>query len=144
MWSSGWELSLERLLLASGVSTTGQCNFEVLTTNHITKKLTNQNYDQRHKYHHLTKTWRWLPLRSPNVSHQQVCLKITPTRKITQDKQLMLQTICQHEKCRTFEEKHRTHCPKSGWNTGVCDRNHVLTQDGNYSLLAGSPIYKLV
>ena len=27
-----------------------------LKTNHITTKLTNQNHDQRHKYHHLTTT----------------------------------------------------------------------------------------
>ena len=31
-------------------------NFHVLTTNHITTKLTYQSQDQRHKYHHLTTT----------------------------------------------------------------------------------------
>ena len=31
-------------------------NFYVLTTNHITTKLTYHNQDQRHKYHHLTTT----------------------------------------------------------------------------------------
>ena len=31
-------------------------NFHILTTNHITTKLTNPNHDQRHKYHHLTTT----------------------------------------------------------------------------------------
>ena len=35
---------------------TNRCNFHVLTTNHITTKLTNQNQDQRHKYHHLATT----------------------------------------------------------------------------------------
>ena len=33
-------------------------NFHVLTTNHITTKLTNPNQDQRHKYHHLKTTLR--------------------------------------------------------------------------------------
>ena len=36
---------------------TNQNNFHVLTTNHITTKLTNPNHDQRHKYHHLTMTF---------------------------------------------------------------------------------------
>ena len=35
---------------------TSQCNFHVLTTNHITTKPTNKNQDQRHKYDHLTTT----------------------------------------------------------------------------------------
>ena len=35
---------------------TNHCNFHVLTTNHITTKLTNPNHDQRHKYHHLATT----------------------------------------------------------------------------------------
>ena len=35
---------------------TNHYNFHVLTTNHITTKLTYQNQDQRHKYHHLTTT----------------------------------------------------------------------------------------
>ena len=36
--------------------TTNHYNFYVLTTNNITKKLTNPNQAQRHKYHHLTTT----------------------------------------------------------------------------------------
>ena len=35
---------------------TNHHNFYVLRTNPITTKLTNQNLDQRHKYHHLTTT----------------------------------------------------------------------------------------
>ena len=35
---------------------TNHCNFQVLTTNHITTKLTNLNHNQRHKHHHLTMT----------------------------------------------------------------------------------------
>ena len=35
---------------------TNHYNFHVLTTNHITTKLTYQSQDQRHKYHHLTTT----------------------------------------------------------------------------------------
>ena len=35
---------------------TNHCNLYILTTNHITTKLTNQDHDQRHKYHHLTNT----------------------------------------------------------------------------------------
>ena len=35
---------------------TNHCNFHILTTNHITTKLTNPNHEQRHKYHHLTTT----------------------------------------------------------------------------------------
>ena len=31
-------------------------NFHVLTTNHITTKLTNPNHDHRHKYHNLMTT----------------------------------------------------------------------------------------
>ena len=39
---------------------TNRCNFYVLTTNHITIKLTNQHHDRRHKlYHHPTKTIPW-------------------------------------------------------------------------------------
>ena len=35
---------------------TSHCNFHVLTTNHITTKLSDLNHDQKHKYHHLTTT----------------------------------------------------------------------------------------
>ena len=35
---------------------TNHYNFHILTTNHITRKLTNPHQDPRHKYHHLTTT----------------------------------------------------------------------------------------
>ena len=35
---------------------TNHYNFQVLTTNHITTKLTSPNHDQRHKYHNLMAT----------------------------------------------------------------------------------------
>ena len=53
-----WE-ALLRVCVGVGVSernTIRIYNFHVLTTNHITTKLTNPNQDQRHKYHHLTTT----------------------------------------------------------------------------------------
>ena len=56
---------------------TKQYNFHVLTTNHMTTKLTNPNEDQRHKYHHLMTTLH-LTLKmtsnrsgNGNVSHQE-------------------------------------------------------------------------
>ena len=69
---------------------TNHCNFHVLTTNHITTKLTNPNHDETHKYHHLTTTLLDSEddccSGSRNVSHQQVFLKNTLTRAITQNK----------------------------------------------------------
>ena len=59
---------------------TNRCNFHVLTTNHITTKLTNSNHDQKQKYYHLATTLH-LPLKMTtaqvvetsvtDVSHQQ-------------------------------------------------------------------------
>ena len=70
---------------------TNHCNFDIMTTNHIMTKLTNQNHDQRHKYHHLTKTFHLtLKMTTAQVVETSptntVFLKSTFTWTLIQDK----------------------------------------------------------
>ena len=64
---------------------TNHYNFHLLTTNLITTKLTNQNQDQRHKYHRLTTTLHSVDSEndyrsgSRNVSHQQLTVFLKTT-----------------------------------------------------------------
>ena len=69
--------TIGRMNITAKQQPTNHSNFHVLTTNHITTKLTSLNHDQRHKYHQSSEDDFSLGseddycLGSRNVSHQQ-------------------------------------------------------------------------